>query len=165
MGHSARAIYSVAVDQQVGHASFGLDGPPAWQVDTAVLLLACAAALFVVAGVIRLARWRLAGDQHSALVGSALVVMGGLYLPLVGVAAVGGALQHREFADAVIRALVSFIAVGLVLRALYATTMRSLDRPSRLLPALAATILCTFGVLVAVEASMEDPLPYGPWLA
>jgi hypothetical protein len=165
MGDSARAIYSVAVDQQVGHASFGLDGPPAWQVDTAVLLLACAAALFVVAGVIRLARWRLAGDQHSALVGSALVVMGGLYLPLVGVAAVGGALQHREFADAVIRALVSFIAAGLVLRALYATTMRSLDRPSRLLPALAATILCTFGVLVAVEASMEDPLPYGPWLA
>lgn len=166
MGETARGSWSAAVSPSVPHGLFGPDAvTPAWQVDAAVLLLACAAALFVVAGVLRLARWRLAGDQHSALVGSALVVMGGLYLPLEGIAAVGGALRHRELAEALIRALVSFVTVGLVLRALYSTRMRPSDRPSRLLPLLASGVLLVFGGLVALEASGWTPLPAGHLMA
>jgi signal transduction histidine kinase len=167
MGHSAVATFVVAVYQQASRG--GEPGPgttaATWHQDAAVLVIGLAAALFVVAGVIRMARWRVAGDPHSALVGSALVVMGGLYLPLAGIAAVGGALQHRELAAAAIRALVSLITIALVVRALYASTVRRFDRPSRLLPVLVTVVLLAFGGLVAVEGGMTNPVPSGPRLA
>ena len=144
---------------------FGQQGArPDWHVDAGVVVLGCAAALFVVAGVVRLARWRLVHDPHSALVGTALIVVGGLGLPLVGVAAVAGALHHRELAEATVRALASFITVGLVRHALRATTVHR-ARPSRLLPLLAAPILVAFVGLAAFEASLTGPLPGGPAIA
>ncbi|HEX2895927.1 MAG TPA: HAMP domain-containing sensor histidine kinase [Marmoricola sp.] len=139
-----------------------LSGLVGWRDDLAVVLLGCAAALFVVAGVVRLARWRLAGDPHSALVGSALIVMGGLYLPLVGIARVGGALSHRDVGEALVRALVTTIAVVLVLRGMHMTTVRALDRPTRLLPLLSVTVLAVFVALAAGEAALPHPLPGGP---
>jgi signal transduction histidine kinase len=143
---------------------FGHDGRPNWLADAGVVMLGCAAALFVVAGVIRLARWRLVHDPHSALVGTALIVVGALGLPLVGVAAVAGALQHRELADAAVRSLASFITIALVLRALSATTVRW-ARPSRLLPLLAMPVLLAFAGLAFLEASRNGPLPGGPEIA
>lgn len=133
----------------------------AWRDDTAVLVLACAAALFAVAGVIRLARWRLAGDPHSALVGSALIVIGGLFLPLVGIAEVGGALRHRDLAEAVVRSLATMITFALVLRALGSERMRVFERPARLLPVLALLVLAVFGVLAGAEAALPSPVPHG----
>lgn len=138
--------------------------PPGWHDDLGVVLLGIAAALFVVAGVVRLARWRLLGDPHSALVGSALCVVGGLGLPLVGVAAIAGALHHRELAEAVVRAAASFITVVLVHRALRATSARSI-RPSLLLPLLATPVLAAFAALAALEASLRSPVPGGPTIA
>jgi signal transduction histidine kinase len=135
---------------------------PAWRDDAAVVLIACAAALFLVAGAVRLARWRLVRDPHSALAGSALIVMGGLYLPLVGIAAVAGALQHRTLGEATIRALVSFITVGLVLRSLYSTKVGAADRPGVLLPMLSTVVLLAFGGLAAGEAAMPQPVAGGP---
>jgi signal transduction histidine kinase len=135
---------------------------PARREDAAVLLIACAAALFLVAGAVRLARWRLVQDPHGALAGSALIVMGGLYLPLVGIAAVAGALQHRTLGEAVIRALVSFFTVGLVLRSLYSTRVCAWDRPRVLLPLLGTVVLLAFGVLAAGEAAMPQPVAGGP---
>lgn len=143
---------------------FGHDGGPSWLADVGVVMLGCAAALFVVAGVVRLARWRLVHDAHSALVGTALIVVGALGLPLVGVAAVAGALQHRELADAAVRSLASFITVALVHRALSATTI-SWARPSRLLPLLATPVLLAFAGLAFLEASRNGPLPGGPEIA
>jgi signal transduction histidine kinase len=137
-------------------------GQAAWRDDAAVVVLACAAALFLVAGVVRLARWRLVGDPHSALVGSALVVMGGLYLPLVGIAEVSGALSHRELGEAVVRAFVMFIAVGLVVRAQHATGVSTLERPSRLLPASVLVVGTVFLLVASAEAAMSAPLPGGP---
>jgi signal transduction histidine kinase len=134
----------------------------AWRDDVAVLALACAAALFVVAGVVRLARWRLAGDPHSALVGSALIVMGGLFLPVLGIAEVGGALDHRELGEALIRALASLIVAGLVLRALRSRSVHPFERPARLLPLLAVVVLAAFGALAAAEAALVQPVPHGP---
>jgi signal transduction histidine kinase len=137
---------------------------PGWHDDFGVVLLGIAAALFVVAGVVRLARWRLLEDPHSALVGSALCVVGGLGLPLIGVAAIAGALHHRELAEATVRAAASFIAVVLVHRALRATTVRW-ARPSLLLPLLATPVLAAFAALAALEASLRNPVPGGPTIA
>jgi signal transduction histidine kinase len=135
-----------------------------WHGDVGVVMLGIAAALFVVAGVVRLARWRLLADPHSALVGSALIVMGALGLPLVGVAAVAGALHHRDLAESVARAIASCTIMALVHRGLSATVVRR-ARPSRLLPLLAIPILAAFAGLAAFEASLTGPLPGGPQLA
>ena len=51
-----------------------------------VVVLAMASAFFLASGVLRLARWRIAAEPHSALAGAALLVMGGLCLPLGGLA-------------------------------------------------------------------------------
>jgi signal transduction histidine kinase len=139
------------VQQGVAHA---------WRDDVGVLVLACAAALFVVAGVVRLARWRLAGDPHSALVGSAQIVMGGLFLPLLGIAEVGGALQHRELGEALIRGLACLITGALVVRALRCTGMYGVERPSRLLPLLAVVVLAAFAALAAAETTFPQPTPH-----
>jgi signal transduction histidine kinase len=144
------------VQQSVAHA---------WRDDVAVLALACAAALFVVAGVVRLARWRVAGDPHSALVGSALIVMGGLFLPVLGIAAFGGALEHRELGEALIRGLASLMVAALVLRAVRCTYVRDFERPARLLPVLGALILAAFGGLAAAQAAVVEPVPHGPQVA
>jgi signal transduction histidine kinase len=133
----------------------------AWREDVGVLALACAAALFVVAGVIRLARWRLAGDPHSALVGCAQIVMGGLFLPLLGVAEIGGALAHRDLGQTLIRALAYVVTAALVFRALRCTGMHGVERPSRLLPLLAAVVLAAFAALAAAEAALPQPAPHG----
>jgi signal transduction histidine kinase len=135
-----------------------------WHADAAVVVLGVAAALFVVAGVVRLARWRLVQDPHSALVGTALIVMGGLGLPLIGVAGVAGALHHRDLAEAVVRAMAAFTIMALVHHALSATVVRR-ARPSRLLPLLAVPVLVAFAGLAAFEASLTSPLPGGPQAA
>jgi signal transduction histidine kinase len=139
-------------------------GHVAWHADAGVVLLGVTAALFVVAGSVRLARWRLLGDPHSALVGSALIVMGGLGLPLIGVAGVAGALHHRELAEAVVRAMASFTTMALVHRALSATVAQR-ARPSRILPLLAVPILVAFAGLATLEASLTEPVPGGPQTA
>jgi signal transduction histidine kinase len=135
-----------------------------WHVDAGVVILGVAAALFVVAGVVRLARWRLVADPHSALVGSALIVVGALALPLIGVAAVAGALHHRALAEAVVRAMASFTVIALVARGLSATVVRR-ARPSRLLPLLAAPGLVAFAGLATIEAERAQPLTFGPELS
>ncbi len=156
--HTTAALLS-AIHQPALTAQSSTD---VWRVDTGVVVVATAAALFLVAGVIRLARWRLSGDPHCALVGSALIVMGALYLPLVGVAEVSGALSHRVFGEAVLRALITVIAAGLVLRSLRATSVRPFDRPGRLLPVLAVLVLAAFSGLAAAELAKADPLSNGP---
>ena len=150
------------VSASVAQASAQHGVAQAWREDLAVLMLGCAAALFVVAGVVRLARWRLVRDPLCALAGSALIVMGGLYLPLVGIAAVGGALQHRALGEASVRMVVTCITVSLVVRGVYATADRASDRPAYLLPLLSLTVLLVFGALAAAEAAMPRPVPGGP---
>jgi signal transduction histidine kinase len=154
-------IAAVTVHAFDGHLPVVAATVAGWRDDVAVIVLACAAGLFVVAGVIRLDRWRLAGDPHSALVGCALVVMGALYLPLVGVAEISGALRHRDLGEALLRALVTFIAAGLVLGAVRAKPSRSRPRPTRLLPMLAGVVLLTFAALASAEMLLTRPLHHG----
>ena len=60
-----------------------------------VVVLAMASAFFLAGGVLRLARWRIVGEPHSALAGAALLVMGGLCLPLGGLALLFPGTQRR----------------------------------------------------------------------
>lgn len=57
-------------------------------VELAKVLAFTSAALFLGAGVLRLARWQLLGDARSLTMGSALVVLGGAAIPLGNLASV-----------------------------------------------------------------------------
>ena len=159
MGTDATTIALGAIQQSTGAVPGTVHR---WNLDLGVVTLAIAAALFLVAGVLRLARWRLVRDPLCALTGSALIVMGGPYLPLLGIATVGGALQHRVLAEASVRMVVTSITITLVLRGVYATAERASDRPGFLLPTLSIAVLLVFGLLAAVEAAMPRPVPGGP---
>jgi len=77
-----------------------------------------AAALFAAAGILRLARWRITAQPHSALVAASLFVLGALSLPLgnlAGQAVPDGMLPSLA---AVTQAVGSLLCIGLTLRAL-----------------------------------------------
>lgn len=77
-----------------------------------------ASGLFLAASVLRLARWRLVRDAHSALVGAALLVIGGLCLPLGGFAHLFVPEESSPVVGLAIRCVASYVALQLVLRAL-----------------------------------------------
>jgi hypothetical protein len=100
-----------------------------------------AAALFVAAGILRLARWRLTGQPHSALVAASLFVLGALALPLgnlAGQVVPGGTLPTVA---AVTHAVGSLLCIGLTLRALTGSGPRPLVGLAVGTPVLALSLL------------------------
>lgn len=75
-------------------------------------------ALFLGAGVLRVARWRIAHDQRSLLMGVALIVLGGLAMPLTSVAGVIMGEDEQSLLRAVTAVLTTGVTVVLVVRAL-----------------------------------------------
>jgi signal transduction histidine kinase len=76
-------------------------------------------ALFLASGVLRLARWRIARDTRSLLMGSALVVLGGVSMPLTSLAGVAAPSSSGALLSpltAVVTTLVSLALVALALR-------------------------------------------------
>jgi signal transduction histidine kinase len=124
-------------------------------------MLATASGLFLAAGVMRLAKWRLVHDAHSALVGSALLVMGGLCLPAGGFARLFLA-DNAGFAGPVARCVATYIAIGLVLRALHTIEISPRDRPHRLLPRTFLVVALVFVVMVGVMSALPDALTGQP---
>lgn len=93
----------------------GTDGS-GWLGSANNVMLAFASGLFLAGGVLWLCRWRLLHESHSALVGSALVVLGAVGLP------VGGLERLLDQPDLVglgpaVRGVASVVGIGLVLRA------------------------------------------------
>ena len=80
-----------------------------------------AAALFLGAGVVRISRWRVTGDARSLYMGAALVVLGGLAIPLTIIA---GAIMGDD-KDSLLRAMTALsatlVTLTLVVRALNAS--------------------------------------------
>lgn len=116
-----------------------------------------AAGCFLAAGTYRLATWRMVRDPRSGLVGSALMVMGGLALPsrlLVNLVAdpVDGAL-----AGSAGRGVASFVAMALVLRALRSPELGRHETPAWVLPTAVAVFAGTFICALAVEFSLSPP--------
>ncbi len=141
---AAAAVVALVVEY------FTLPGAPLLSRWT-IVLLAIASGLFVAAGVLRLAKWRLVHDSHSALVGTALIVMGGLCLPLGGLARVVVTTGDLSIVGPATRCLASYIAMLLVLRALRANEVSHRSRPGHLLPRLAVVVILAFWLLLAGE--------------
>src|SRR5680860_1483354 len=141
----AHAIERFAVEP----TSLGLDG---WT----LVILATASGLFVAAGVLCLARWRLARDAHSALVGTALMVMGGMCLPLGGFARMYVPGENGPVVATAIRCVATCVAMRLVIRALHTEDVAVRHRPERALPRLFGLILLTFLLFLVIEDFVPD---------
>jgi signal transduction histidine kinase len=82
------------------------------------LCRAAASALFLAAGVLRVARWRMAGDPRSGLMGIALLVLGGLTLPLSTMVREVTADNPDSVLAPLVRALMTAIVLVIVAQAL-----------------------------------------------
>ncbi|HET7386932.1 MAG TPA: sensor histidine kinase [Nocardioidaceae bacterium] len=109
-----------------------------------------AAALFVGAGVLRLSRWRLVRDARSGLTGAALLAVGGLTIPLAGLAR---ALTSPE---SLMPAMARLLTVGIVLWILVrALSERELTQGTRSLVLLLGqgVLFCALAVLAIVAGA------------
>ena len=115
------------------------------------------AALFLGAGVLRVARWRMAGDVRSLLMGAALVVLGGLVIPLTSLAGVLMGNDEQSLLRAATAVTTTCVVLALVMRAL---TTHDDDQPhaERLLAWSAVTCLVLFAGVVALDAWAPDAL-------
>jgi hypothetical protein len=80
---------------------------------TAAMTSALAVPAFLIAGVLRLARWRITGESHCGLRGGAMILLGGLALPSVSLArnleAPDGDLTIVTFVRAVTTGVVLYV--------------------------------------------------------
>ena len=116
-----------------------------------VVVLAMASAFFLASGVLRLARWRIVGEPHSAFAGAALLVVGGVCLPLGALALLFPVTQHGSLVGPVIRTIAVLVAIALVVRALTAMDVTPAELPARLLPRLFAGLTLVFLLLLAAQ--------------
>lgn len=127
-------------------------GPGALSLGTpSIFVLALASAFFLAAGVMRLARWRVAGEPHSALAGAALLVMGGLCLPLGGLALLFPGPNDVSLVGPASRTFAELVAVALLGRALTAVDVSSAELPGRLLPRVFLLVTAFFAALVVAQ--------------
>ena len=119
------------------------------------LSLALAAGFFLTAGVMRLTRWRLVRDGHSHLVGTALVVMGAVCLPL-GVSTAVLLPADSPLVGSLVRCTAAAVVMLLLVRALHTIELGPRHRLGRLLPPLLALVAMTcVGLLGLVTARPE----------
>ncbi len=154
-----RAIVTAAAVTAVGLAVSVSVWTPAGEATTILLPLTVviASGCFLAAGIYRLARWRMVGDPHSGLVGSALMVMGGLALPSGLLVNLGADHVDVSLAGPACRGVASFIAMALVLRALRSPGLGTHETPAWVLPTACAVFAGTFVSAVAVEFSLGSP--------
>lgn len=164
------AIVGTAIATTV--AIFGLAGHASTE-HTARLFSMVAGAMFLAAGLLRIARWRLLRESRSLLMGTALVVLGGISTPLTSFADVlvaGDATSHLRAATAIVT---TFVSVVLVVRALILPAERQLRATPVLVGSCAIAVGLFLLVLVAyvvapqlLRSSMvEPPLLRGTVLA
>jgi signal transduction histidine kinase len=111
-----------------------------------------AAALFLGSGGLRISQWRLTGEPACLLVGAALVVLGGLGLPMTGLAGV----LMRDSETSLLRAMTALtstlVTLTLVVRALHTPAANGSLRPLRVVAPAAVVAAAVFVGLVAVSA-------------
>ena len=119
--------------------------------DLLTFLRIVAATGFVTAGALRLARWRITADARSAYVGAALVVLGGISLPLFQVARLLSQSRPDSLLAPLARLVATAVVLVLVARAL---TVRDDDslvlRPIELVVRSAALTAAAFLALTIV---------------
>jgi signal transduction histidine kinase len=122
-----------------------------------IVVLAISCAFFLASGVLRLARWRIAGEPHAALAGAALLVMGGLCLPLGGLALLFPSAHDVSLVTPAIRTVTELVAVGLLVRALTTDDASHAHLPRRLLPRLFVGLTLVFVVLLGIQHVASPP--------
>jgi signal transduction histidine kinase len=127
------------------------------------LIVVVASGLFLAAGILRLVRWRLERDAHSALVGAALMVMGGLCLPLGGFSRLFVSAEESSVIGTAIRCVATFVAIRLLVRALRTSEEAGRHRPERLLPRLFVAVPLAFLLLLAAEDLLPGVVSSGIW--
>jgi signal transduction histidine kinase len=111
-----------------------------------------AAALFLGSGGLRISQWRLTGESRCLLMGAALVVLGGLSIPMTNLAGV----IMRDSETSLLRAMTALtstlVVLTLVVRALHSPPEGGSLRPLRIVVPAAVVVAATFTGLVAVYA-------------
>ena len=100
-------------------------------------LVVLGGALFLGSGLLRTARWRVAGDQRSLLMGTALIVLGGLAIPLTSLAGAIMGADDRSMLRAATALLTTGVTMTLIIRAL---TARGDKQPRPLLVVLGSVV-------------------------
>lgn len=108
-----------------------------------------AAAVFVGAGVLRISHWRIAGDCRSALMGTALLVLGAVAIPMSGVAA-ALAPSQAGLHETLTRGVSVLVVLSLVVRALNAPPFNQRLRAARVLCVALALALTGFAAIVVL---------------
>ncbi|MET0838924.1 MAG: HAMP domain-containing sensor histidine kinase [Marmoricola sp.] len=140
---------AAALARAIEHA---VGSSPTWGLGTpSAFALALASGFFVAAGVMRLSRWRLAQDPQSAMAGGALLVMGGLCLPVGGFALMFPTSAPFSLVGPGTRTLAELIVIVMLLRALTMAEVSAVERPVRLVPSAYALVLIVFTALVLVQ--------------
>lgn len=111
-----------------------------------------AAALFLGSGVLRISRWRLAGDTRSLMMGAALVVLGGLALPLTSLAGVIMGDSDSSMLRAITALATTLTTLTLVVRALNAPPTDASVHPVRIVLGGVSSSLLVFLALLAFWA-------------
>jgi signal transduction histidine kinase len=114
--------------------------------DWVLFALAIASGLFVAAGVVRLVTWRFEHHGYSALLGTAMLLMGAC-LPLGGLARLW-APENSHLVSLTTRAVASLLVMGLVLLGLRAAGTTRPVRPTRLLLVVFALVSGVFLLLL-----------------
>ena len=109
-----------------------------------------AAALFLGSGVLRISRWRLTGESRCLMMGAALVVLGGLALPLTNLAGVIMGDSETSLLRAMTALTSTLVTLTLVVRALHTPPDGGSLRPLRIVVPAAAVAAAVFTGLVAV---------------
>lgn len=109
-----------------------------------------AAALFLGAGVLRISQWRIAGDSRNLIMGAALVVLGGIAIPLTSLAGVIMGDSDTSLLRSMTALTSTLVTLALVVRALNAPAEDATVRPLRIVVPAAATTMVVFTGLVAV---------------
>lgn len=107
-----------------------------------------AAALFLGAGVLRISRWRIAGDARSLIMGAALVMLGGVAIPLTSLAGVIMGDSETSLLRSMTALSSTLVTLALVVRALNAPAEDATLRPLRIVvPAASATVVIFTGLV------------------
>lgn len=116
------------------------------------------AALFLGSGVLRISRWRLTGDSRSLMMGAALMVLGGLAIPLTSLAGVIMGDSQTSLLRSMTALTSTLVTLALVVRALNTPPEDPTLRPLRIVLPAAVISMVIFTGLVTVYVASPDLL-------
>jgi signal transduction histidine kinase len=138
--------------------------PETWQAGQVVeAFRIIAAAMFVGAGVLRIYHWRIAEDDHSALMGVALLVLGALVIPLGSLAAMLHDPATGSLHEQVVRGVAVGVVIAMVVKALESSIDEERVRPGSLFLAAMVGTMVAFLVVLSVDTWSPDTLQGALW--